>query len=275
MKKRNLLLQAAAISAFAISVFTTTPVTADAATAPKSTTISTNAEYSYSSGISSSGAIHVKLDDAEDYIGNIKSKNSSLKAKVTYMYCYNENSSSAESPYATIGLYAKKNLNTVVTFDIFDGNGKKKESKSVKVIAKTSVSSTKVPVKSATFAGKPITYGKVSTKNSGKVKVTMNKNFKLVKLEVGTYSAPKKEVSGTSSRLQNTITYKTIKNNAKIKLGTKCYTYSYLDDDADNNYYYSSYHTNILAPTQIKITYQDKKTKTTGEVYYIIYKIAK
>lgn len=272
MKKRNLLLQAVAISAFAISVLTTTSVTANAATAPKSTTISPNTEYSYSSDVTSSGAIHVKLDDPEDYIGNIKSKNPSLKAKLTYMYCMDGNSDN----YATIGLYAKKKLNTVVTFDIFDANGKKKESKSVKVIAKTATSTTKVPIKSATFAGKPITYGKVSTKSSGKFKVTMNKGFKLVKLEVGTYSSPKKEVTGNnSSRISNTMSYKTIKNNAKIQLGKKCYTYQYLSNTADNDYYYSSYHTYILAPTQIKVTYKNTKTKVTGVAYYTIYRIAK
>lgn len=281
MKKRNLLLQAVTVVAFSISILATTPTTAKAATAPKSTTIVPKVEYlwsSSSSGGSYTGAIHVDLDDKEDYIGNIKSKNSSLIAKQTYAYAhFSTRSNTQEQPYAMIGLYAKKNLNTVVTFDVFDANGKKKESKSVKVVAKSNPTTTKPPFKSITFNGKPLVYGKLYTKSSGTLKVKMNSNFKLVSIKVGTYTTPKKQSTSSDSCviMKNEMTYKTVKNNQKIKLGTNCDTYSYVYGTQDSNYYSSSYETRILAPTQILITYKNKKTKATGTLSYTIYRIAK
>lgn len=98
------------------------------ATTTQATNISPNVEYNAATAISSNGAIYVELDDYEDYIGNVKSQNSSLKAKVTDISSYYSNGPyhMESAPSAVIGLYATKKLSTVVTFDVFDANGNKK-----------------------------------------------------------------------------------------------------------------------------------------------------
>lgn len=263
------------VTALAACLLFTTPLTANAATATKATNISVQSEYTYNSGVSDSGAIYVKLDEPGDYITNIKSKNSSLTAKLVYAHTYyyqSESSSTGNNNYyAIIGLYAKKNLTTSVTFDIYGENNQKKESKTVKVTAKGT--SYKNPVKTITFGGKPVDYYKLYSAKKGKLKVTMNKNFKLLKVEVGTYTSPKKTVSDSSTRYESEMVYKKVKNNSKITLGKYGYYYSY-SNKFSNGKQSSHYSSRILAPTEIRITYQDKKTKTTGYVYYIIHKLA-
>lgn len=263
-------------TALAVGLLFTTSVTSEAAKTTKATTISPLSEYSYSSGISNSGAIYVQLDEPGDYITNIKSKNSNLKAKLTRAYTYHYKTdyytSSNNTNYAVIGLYGKKALSTTVTFDIYGENNKKKESKSVKVNVKTS--SYTNPVKSIKFAGKPLDSTKLYTAKSGKLKVTLNKKYKLLKVETGTYTAPVKSTSYNTTYYENEMVYKQIKNNSKITLGKYGYYYSYnhLYSDGDRHSYYS---TRILAPTEIRITYQNKKTKTTGTVTYTMNKLIK
>lgn len=260
----------------AVGLLFTTPVTSEAAKVTKSTTISPYSDYSYSSGISNTGAIYVELDEPGDYIKNIKSKNSNLKAKLTcgYSYYYKSDDyiSKSNNYYAVIGLYTNKALSTKVSFDIYGEDNKKKESKTVKVTAKTT--SYLNPVKSIKFGGKELDYNKLYTAKSGKVKVTMNKNFKLLKLEAGTYSAPKKTTSDSCTRYENEIVYKKAKNNGKITLGKYGYYYSYNYQYSDGKIH-SNYSSRILAPTYIRITYQNKKTKDTGTVTYSIRKLIK
>lgn len=274
MKSKNIKKLFAAT--LAMGLLFTAPVTADAATTTKTTTISAQSEYLYNSGISNSGAIYVKLDEPGDYITNIKSKNPSLIAKQAYAYSYyykTPDSTYNGSDYnAIIGLYAKKNLTTSVTFDVYGENNKKKETKTVKVIVKST--SYKSPVKSVTFSGKPIEYNKLYSAKSGKVKVKMNKNFKLLKLEVGTYTSPKKTIEGNTIRHDSEMVYKKFKNNSKITLGKYGYNYSYYTKYSDGKRYLSS-SSDILATTSIRITYLDKKTKNTGTIYYTIHKLAK
>lgn len=262
------------VSALVMGMLFTTPVTADAATVTKSTKISTMSEYSYSSSVSTSGAIYVQLDEPGDYITNIKSKNSALTAKLTYVHSYYAINSSADDKdyYAVIGLFAKKKVSTSVSFDIYGEDNKKKETKTVKVTAVNTAS--ELPVKSITFGGKPLSYTKLYTSKKGKVKVTMNKNYKLVKLEAGTYTAPKKSSSDFSTQYQNEVSYKTIKNNSKVTLGTRSYYYSYFNQTYSGKRSYSL-STRIVAPTYIRITYQNKKTKATGTVTYSINRLAK
>lgn len=274
MKSKNIKKLFAAT--LAASLLFTAPVTADAATTTKATTISAQSEYLYNSGISNSGAIYVKLDEPGDYIANVKSKNSSLIAKQVSAYSYYyktpDTTSNNNNFYAIIGLYAKKNLTSSVTFDIYGENNKKKETKTVKVTVKST--SYKSPVKNITFSGKPLEYNKLYSAKPGKVKVKMNKNFKLLKLEVGTYTKPKKKVEGSSTQYQSEMVYKKIKNNSKIIPGKYGYNYSYYTKYSDGNRYLNS-SSNILASTSIRITYLDKKTKTTGTVYYTIHRLAK
>lgn len=121
--------------ALAVGILFSTQVTADAATVTKSTIITPKTEYSFSSGTSNTGAIYVDLDAPEDYISNIKVKNSSLIAKLTDMqseYTSYADGRTTSKSYAVIGLYAKKNLSTTISFDIYGENNQKKESKKVK-----------------------------------------------------------------------------------------------------------------------------------------------
>ena len=226
--KQKKLFKLAAITAFAVGIMALTPVTADAATATKKTTISPGVTYTYSSDVSNEGAIRVEFDEPGDYITNIKVKNKNLIAKETdahasyskYTSDYYNNEYKSDSYYSVIGLYAKKKLTTTVTFDVYDINNKKKETKTVKVTAKAKTSTgTGNPIKSITYAGKPFSYGQLMSKSTGKVKVKMNKNYKLVSMEVGTYTKPTTKKSDTSSNTQNEMKYKKIKNNAKISLG--------------------------------------------------------
>lgn len=267
--KRNIFKKLTIFTLTAAMLFTT-PVMADAATVTKSTTISPLSEYTYSSGISNSGAIYVQLDEPGDYVTNIKSKNSALTAKLTRYYAYYP--SSVKNYYAVIGLFANKKVSTSVSFDIYGQDNKKKESKTVKVTAANT--STKNPIKKITFGGKAINPNKLYTSKKGKMKVTMNKNYKLLKLEAGTYTAPKKSTSSDGTQYQNEQIYKTIKNNSKVTLGKYGSYYSYAYQSATGQRT-SGFSSRIIAPTSIRITYQNKKTKTTETAIYYIYRLAK
>ena len=289
--KQKKFFKLAAITTLAVGMMALTPMTADAAKAPKKTTISPKISYTYSSDISNEGAIRVEFDKPGDYIKNIKVKNKNLIAQETGGYCYYskyfseyyENEYGGDSNYSTIGLYAKKNLTTTLTFDIYGIDNKKKETKTVKVTTKVSSSSSSssstpsygYPIKSVSYAGKPFYYGQFSTKSKGKINVKMNKNYKLVSIEVGTYGKPTKTSEGNSILIKNEIKYKKIKNNSKISLGKIAYYYEsiYNTDNSDYKSHYLNDH--LLAPTEIRITYKNKKTKDTGVLTYRLYSFAK
>ncbi len=198
----------------------------------------------------------------------------------------------------TVRFYAKKAGTYKVKYDAIlkDGTTVKK---TLKVIAKADGAA----IKSVTFAGKVICqtlstdkidpetlwtkgFGQnVTTAKSGKIKVTMNKDFKLKKIEVGTPIY--KEVAGTAednftkryedaafaSSLERyndmTISWKKVKNGKKIKLNkddsyvhTYYKTHNYIDKDTST-------------PTYIRITFYDKKAKTTERRYIVINKVNK
>lgn len=287
--KQKKFFKLAAITTLAVGMMALTPMTADAAKAPKKTTISPNVSYTYSSDISNEGAIRVEFDEPGDYIKNIKVKNKNLIAQETGGYCYYskyfseyyESEYGGDSNYSTIGLYAKKNLTTTLTFDIYGIDNKKKETKTVKVTTKVTSSSSSstpsygYPIKSISYAGKPLLYGQFSTKSSGKVKVKMNKNYKLVSIEVGTYGKPVKSSEGNTTYLKNEVKYKKVKNNGKISLGKKAYYYESIYASTDGNYTSHYFYDYLIAPTEIRITYKNTKTKDTGVLTYRINTFAK
>ena len=261
--------------ALAVGMIMTVPMTTEATTVTKQTTISPLCEYSYSSEISKEGAIYVELDAAEDYITNVKVRNKNLIAKVTrrdgYYSKYGDNNESKSDKYtAVIGLYAKKELTTKVSFDIYGKDHKKKETKTVTVVAKAN--SDENAVKSITFAGKPISYDKLYTQKSGKLKIKMNKNYKLTKVEVGGY---KKKMSnnGDKDNYNSEVEYKVVKNNANIKLSTIPYMYSYAYKYDKDSYLHRR--KEIIAYTWVRVTYKNTKTKKIGVATYSIKKVAK
>lgn len=209
-------------------------------------------------------AIFIELADATQTIDNIKTNSKNLYAMLTGFDKYYEEgidtdeANNKNSYY--IGLRSKKDGSYTVSFDILDKSGKKVETKKIKVYAYGS------PVKSVTFDGKKIAYNKLTGK-SAKVKVTLNKDNKIDKLEYGVYKIVK---DGDISSIEEV--YKSFKNGSKITFGTEPYYYSsgYSAQYSDFSYQSKYFSTGMDAPTYIKITYNDKYTKQ-NETYTLYY----
>lgn len=212
-------------------------------------------------GQQNSGAIEVTYSANDKQIMNIKSSSKNLLAVQTYQYAHEKFSYSNKSyGYANIGLYAKKKGNYKVTFDVCDAKGKKNNSYTVKVSA--SGDSTYVsPVKKITFDGKADTFYNVTTKKSGKFKVTMNSGYSIKSIKMHTYDK------------DGNLVTKTIKNNQKVTLGN----YAYINENENiseySDYFYYFMSTNQFATTEFEVTYMDKKTKATGTFNCFIYRM--
>lgn len=195
----------------------------------------------------------------------------------------------------TVRFFTKKAGTYTVSYDAILKNGTVVK-KSLKVVAK----SFGWPIKDVTFNGKSIyqavdndsinantlwTKGAGSnrtTAKSGKIKVTMSSNdYKLKKIEVGTPVIETKNVDGyistnyvynNDNNLDGHYTWKTVKNGKKIKLSTV--------NEAETGSNYNSKNTTYFArsfttTTPVRITYFDKKNKTTRRETVYIYKIQK
>ncbi|WP_026492103.1 hypothetical protein [Butyrivibrio sp. XPD2002] len=211
---------------------------------------------------------------------------------------------SAEGKY-TIRLYAKKAGSFKLKYTAVLENGTSVE-KSIKVIAREDGNA----VKSVKFAGQEVYYNTAlmndvafdqkgglsyTTKKSGKLQVTMNKDFKLKKIEVGTISLENydkyekrdyvydyddgkkryKSEDGTIVREKeddagNVVspTWKKVKNGKKIKLskvnnneGDRNTTTYWPDGTKKGTKLIESKET--TAVTIIRVTYYDKKNKIT------------
>ena len=222
-----------------------------------------------------SSQIEVTYSQGDAQIKNIKTSSRNLIAKQTYQDYHGEDRYYSERPYgyARIGLYAKKAGNYKVTFDVCDAEGNKVSSHTVQVKAGDSARYSS-PIKDATFAGKEILY-QLSSKKSGKFKVTMNKGYRLKSITMETYNASGRLVS------------KKIKNNAKVTLGEYTYKYEnegkYYDYDYDpvtfeekrTERWYYNLSTELFARTEFRVEYVNNKTKTTGTVYYTLYRVPK
>ena len=110
-----------------------------------------------------------------------------------------------------------------------------------------------------------------TTKKSIKFKVVMNKGYKFKKLELGTYGAPAPVTDDYRSssyknytNLENEMTYRTVKNGAKVTLGNYG-SYSLREYDYDNGYdkpyKYHYLSDSMTASTYLRVTYIDKYTK--------------
>lgn len=222
-------------------------------------------------GYANADAIEIKLASAGDKIKNIKSSSKNLIAYQTSLDIYRSSySQSDERNAAGIGVYAKKKGTYTVKFSIYDKSGKKKSTKSVKIYANNDSA-----VKSFKVDGKDIYSLNYVNKKTAKIKVTMNKGYKLKKIEVGTYKQTK-----SGNRTDSEMKYKKVKNGSKITLGTKRYYHSYKDEETssyDSNYYYynENWRKGMTAPTEIRVTYTDKYTKQTATAYYTIDKLLK
>lgn len=136
-------------------------------------------------------------------------------------------------------------------------------------------------------------YGRnYTTAKSGKIKVEMNKNFKLKKIEVGTpvieqntdnkYAVSYRYKKNIASSLEKeddvTISWKTVKNGKKIKLSnvdeSKVYDENGKNWEYDNTSHIST-HTSTATTTYVRVTYFDKKNKTTHRTVFTINKVKK
>ena len=240
---------------------------------PSKVRIYPNSEYT-------SNGVKVYINNDENYITNIKTSSKNLKAKVAYKNYY----SSSEDNYASIGLYATKEGTYKLSFDVFNKKGGKKLfTKKVTVYAKADA-----PFKSIKYAGSSNLYD-IQKKASGKLSVKLNKGYKLKSIEVGTYSyidqVDKNETSENSVAIEKKysteLKYKKVKNNAKITLGTipsSYYNYRYENEKNDYSsylYVYKSLSSDLIANTNIRITYIDKYTKEEVTTSYTIRRFAK
>lgn len=208
-------------------------------------------------------AINLSLAEAGDKIKDIKTSSTNLIAKQTQ---YNTSSSSQEGTRVNIGLYAKKDGKYSLTFNIYNKTGEKKESATITVYANKDHA-----VKSVTFQDKKIEG--LQTVESGKVKVTMNTGYKLVKLEYGVEKSSKDE----SGNINSDTVYKEFKSGDTIRLGTEAYksSSSYSYDESDGSKYFNEYlYTSLFAYTHIRVTYIDKYTNEKTESTYSIYRVA-
>lgn len=192
-----------------------------------------------------------------------------------------------------VRLFTKTPGTYKLSYDVALTNGTTVK-KTLKVVAKADGSA----IKTITYAGqnvylsanealtKKYSYESVkgqqydTTKKSGRLKVTMNDGFKLKKIEVGTpHLTTKTEKNGTTSVVRDYdvnktegsyYTWKTVKNGKKIKLSS-------VDESTltDGTHKYTQ-KTNIreskglVATTVIRVTYFDKKNKTTKVARFTI-----
>ncbi len=205
----------------------------------------------------STSSVSITLTTPGDYIKNIKGQK--MKTKLTYLRYADD-----EETEATITFMPKKKGKLKLTFDIYGHNGSKKSTKTITVYSYPDS-----PVKKVTYGGKQLYGYGIKYKNSGKLKVKMNKGYKLLKIEVGKYEEKARSSSSSTGKETSTV-YKTVKNGAKITLGNKGYYYLY--DYKSDSYYRHSMSSSVYAPTYIRITYKDKYTKQENTLSYYMEK---
>ncbi|WP_026493425.1 hypothetical protein [Butyrivibrio sp. XPD2002] len=207
---------------------------------------------------------------------------------------YNDLPDGKGGGYYGVRLYAKKPGTYKVKFEAELKNGGT-EKLSLKVIAKDNGEA----IKDITFAGKSLTnaidedaeayalknnrlwekgFGANTTlAKKGTIRVTMNENFKLKKIEYGVYET--KDVNGQKERVNRDssldpsykIKWKKVKNGKKIKLSKVDFDKNSFDKDGIK----VKTSGNTETTTFVRITYKDTKAKVTRRVIYSIQKINK
>lgn len=188
----------------------------------------------------------IQPTDKDIYIENLKSKNKALLAKVTDFNC--SLNGRGQNSY-TLSFIVTKYGTYDVSYDVMK-KGKKVKTVNAKVYAYPAPFS-------VSLSGVKDSY--YSDKTSAKLSVKADKGVKISKIEVGTYEYKMQE----NGRLQSEMTYKTVKNNSKIKLGTKAH---HDEVGSENDEFYLSL---MIAETQIRVTYKDSHTKQNEQ--YIAY----
>ena len=256
--------------AVAISCFSVSPIETQAA-APKTNTYvrdSKNGVYYPTKvrvGFTEKNTLpSIYLTNEGDYVASVKSSSSNLVAKLTNKttctgngrvtaYLGVDNTIEARSSY-TISCYAKKLDTYTLTVTVKNAKNKTTCTKKIKVYAEPY----SAPIKSFKYAGTEY-YAQqfiLTKKKSGKIQVSMNKGFKLQKIEVGTY------VNGEYKEYSPEPTYKTIKNKSKISLATSTIYTAGVDSYDNGETYFSKsgcVYDYLYPVTIVRITYKDTK----------------
>lgn len=269
--------------AFAIAVGCLMLPTIDAsAAAPKTSTfvIDKKSKVCYPTkvrvGLDSHGnSFKVYMPNEGDYISSVKASDG-LLIKVTGKDSYYGDYSTSrridgqtEAGYyktvSDITCFAEKKGTYSVTFTVKNKKKKSICTKTVKIYAEEYA----YPIKSLKYAGKDYLLEDTSltSQASGQLIITMNKGFRLQKVELGTYAESYTEYPEP--------VYKEIKNKSTINLATEAvYHYtSYSYSSSDNLYSSVSArdYDHLYPPTFIRLTYKDAKLGTTHTTQYVLY----
>ena len=285
MKKCSKFLAGLLALTLAISAFTA-PVEVQAAT--KTTTYT----YDQKNGVAYQTAIRavehsatnystsVYLLHEGDYITGLKSSSSNLVVKATRKTKAGEGGAIIPAVKGlaegaglkvsqSIGVFAKKKGTYTISFTVKNAANKKVCSKKIKVY----VTDIESPTASFSYAGKKAEdgmnmYAILTKKGSGKLSVKASPTYKVKSIAIA-----------TTMNEKNEPVYKTVKNGAKITLGTQT-NYQTVTSTYDGSGSYGSVYKaahgrnyDLIYPTTIvKITYYDTKLKITTEyLRYIIY----
>lgn len=195
---------------------------------------------------SDNGAMIIKVTNKDNYFGNNYTNRmiEGVKDSVKFRTCQR------------ITYYATKAGKYTVTLTV--KNAKKKTIATKKVTVY--VNNIAYPIKAIKYAGKEVSDGQAVSKQSGALKVSMNKTYKLTKLEIGTFT--KSNYTDGSAEPD----YKVISNGATITLpsATK-YTQGYEYSSYKYNYDY------ICPVTYVRITYKDNLLNTLYTTTYRIH----
>lgn len=208
-------------------------------------------------------AIEIELVDSGYKLTKLKSSDKNLKV---YNTGFEESQYGDYKTEFQIGCYALKSGTYKVSFTLV--KGKKKTAKTVTVYAKDDS-----PIKSVKYGGKRLDtyneayYGGFGYPNSGAFKVTMNKGYKLKRIEVERYiksSYSSDDYEGvTSDRYE-------IKNGATVTLSDQAYRHKYESEYYPENAEDTEY---MCAETSFIVHYIDKYTKEERTRSYSVYKL--
>lgn len=206
---------------------------------------------------------YIYMVNEGEYVASVKSNSSNLIAKVTEKRNYTGDNYTSiwlegdkQLKFKSVGkisYHAKKKGTYTLTVTIKNAKKKTTCKKKIKVYAEEYAT----PVKTLKYAGKACdTYSSnFVAKKSGKIQITMNKGFKLQKIEMGTYKA------GAYSEYSPEPVYVKIKNKQNISLATSTKYTAYADSYTGDYYSYQrgTNYDYLYPVTFIRITYKDTK----------------
>lgn len=221
-----------------------------------------------------SNGCSIYLVNEGDYVASVKSNSSNLIAKVTGKAVYTGdeytsvrlegNKEQKCKVRGTITYHARKKGTYTLTVTIKNAKKKTTCKKKIQVYAEEYAT----PVKSIKYAGKLCnTYSNLFTKKSGKLQVTMNKGFKLQKIEVGKYAEKAYEEYSPEPSYVKVKNKKNISlaDSTRYKANVSSYPGEYYSYESGTEYDY------LYPVTYVKVTYKDIRLGIVGSMEYELY----